>query len=82
MPFTGGSGDKVVDTALDDLSDLMDLCDDLAERNKSVSAEEFAASIKTSALSMHDWIKQNEVATDKQLDTIKNWTTGVRKWLR
>jgi hypothetical protein len=64
----------------DALTELFTLIDEAMETN--CNSYEFCEDIKEKALDMEQWVANNNRATSKQLETVNNWTVGVKKWVR
>lgn len=68
------------DLLLAELQELFDMISDAIESNER--SEDFCESVKAQAIDMEEWVRKNDHATAKQLETVTNWKSGVAAWIK
>jgi len=68
----------------EELNEAIDLCKQILDEVDALpeAAEDFASSVSDKALSIQEWIEENDYVTPKQLSALKNMLTGIHRWMR
>ena len=66
---------------LDDIDEILELCDQVEETVEKPSAQEFATSVRTQALAIQSNIETFQRASPKQASAVENWQAGLMRWL-